>query len=79
MRAMHNPGLNPVDNSPVDNAAFNPQAVRRPSTSAAPVVDNVSERCAARDYSAAEGYPQILIHLRFISYSEKLFICLFFF
>lgn len=43
MKAMHNPGLQPVDNSAVDNDLFYPQPFSSSITSAAPVTDKVSD------------------------------------
>lgn len=79
MRAMHNPGLKSVDNSAVDKRHFNPQVSTTMKTSAARDENKVLKLCTARDYWPTGCYPQKVIHLRFISYSEKLFICLFFF
>ena len=79
MRAMHNPGSCPVDNSPVDNHHFHPQLVSTKKTSAAPVWNTVVKLCKPRVFWPIDGYPQMVIHLRVISSSEKLFISLFFF
>ncbi|WP_284381867.1 hypothetical protein [Pseudomonas putida] len=79
MSAMHNPGARPVDNSTVDKRRFHPQLLTTKKTSAAPVENTVVKLCTARILWPQEGYPQKVIHLRFIDSSEKLFICLFFF
>jgi hypothetical protein len=76
---MHNPRRKPVDNSPVDNMPFHPQLSLTMGTAAAPVQNKVVKLCTARISWPKDGYPQKVIHLRFISSSEKLFICLFFF
>ncbi|MHB2083966.1 hypothetical protein [Pseudomonas sp. UBA6753] len=79
MSAMHNPEVKPVDNSAVDKRVFNPQLLTTKKTSAAPVENTVVKLCTARIFWPQAGYPQKVIHLRFIDSSEKLFICLFFF
>lgn len=79
MSAMHNPEARSVDNSAVDKRRFNPQLLTTKKTSAAPVENTVVKLCTARILWPQAGYPQKVIHLRFIDSSEKLFICLFFF
>ncbi len=79
MRAMHNPEVRPVDNSSVGKWHFNPQLARTKKTGAAPVENTVVKRCTWRYLWDTAGYPQKVTHIRFISSSEKLFICLFFF
>ena len=79
MRAMHNPDPSPVDNSAVDKRRFDPQLSTMKKTSAAPVKNTVVKLCTSRTLRPQAGYPQKVIHLRFIESSEKLFICLFFF
>ena len=76
---MHNPRRKPVDNSPVDNMPFHPQLSLTMGTAAAPVQNKFVKLCTARISWPNDGYPQKVIHLIFISSSEKLFICLFFF
>jgi len=79
MSAMHNPEVKPVDNSAVDKRHFNPQLSTMKKTSAARVDNALVKLCTYRVLWARDGYPQKVIHLRFIDSSEKLFICLFFF
>ena len=79
MRAMHNPGFQPVDNSPVHNRLFNPQVATTYETSAARVHNILMKRCISHQQWPEVGYPQKVIHLSFIGLSEKLFISLFFF
>lgn len=79
MRAMHNPDVSPVDNSSVGKCRFNPQLARTNKTGVAPVENTVVKRCTWRNLWGWTGYPQMVTHIRFISSSEKLFICLFFF
>ncbi|WP_144169977.1 hypothetical protein [Pseudomonas sp. Kh13] len=79
MSAMHNPRVRSVDNSAVDKRHFHPQLVTTKKTGAAPVENTVVKLCTARTFWPKAGYPQKVIHLRFIDSSKKLFICLFFF